>query len=893
MTPVLLLLACQGAPVDTGDPVVLAGPVLAHQAPEGDWIDGDTAVLTVQAVDPDGVAGLTLYYRDAGAPIWAALELEEAEGGWSGALALSEPGLEYWFRAVDASQMAMSASLPAAGEEAPFALPVGARGLSLPFSEDFEAAEGSGALYRLGWDQVSRGFEGAPWELRSDQSHSPTQAATHRRGAEGVDPLEDWLIAPPLDLSGESAIQLTWWEQGDYADLGDHALLIHTASGDPDAEGWEEVTVLGPPPEDAWGRTALADLSPWAGERTAWLAWVYRGQYADAWYVDDVAVGPLGPDLQVVDWTWTEVDPGGSSTVYLTVENRSSVGAEDLELALAVDPSAGTATGMSGVSLGAGASTLLSGQVVVSPDYPDNAWLPVAVTLREGEREWSAAERIVVGAPSTASLSLIFWQSAWASVEVGVGPLDAPEWVAASEAGLWPAGPQVIEVDLTDAGGALPPGPGADRWWARLRGQAGTTVQDFSIAWDGESWTQQPLATLPAEGLVLWLPPPPSPELLSSVTAPALLEPGMDASWELTLINRGAATTGRTVATIRSEDPAVSGLPVGELLVSEGPWGAGEQVSWTLSPTIAFDKVDSAPISVSIALRDEVEGFAVGTSLEVPWPALALTRLAVDDWADGNNDGLLSEGEQANLELTVVNRGARGTQGPVRCALSADSGPLSVIQGEGDLGSLAPGDAATEDDFVVRADPGAPGGSALELSLSCADDRGGFLVPVRFALGERPWEDLTLGEDRLGDSASGADLRGGRWRVVGDTLELELRAWAPVDPETLFIELWASSVGSPWTWFQGVFQSGYGVLRGYDDGVFTRLSEPSLTVLDQETVLLRLDLTSMDLALDTLSLGFGAGFCGGSTYYCDHYPDGWGDPYQAGLNTSVWADLSW
>ena len=51
----------------------------------------------------------------------------------------------------------------------------------------------------------------------------------------------------------------------------------------------------------------------------------------------------------------------------------------------------------------------------------------------------------------------------------------------------------------------------------------------------------------------------------------------------------------------------------------------------------------------------------------------------------------------------------------------------------------------------------------------------------------------------------------------------------------------------------------------------------------------------MDLTLDEVRFGFGAGWCGPPDYYCDHWPDGWGYPYdsESGFSTSGWYELSW
>ena len=42
----------------------------------------------------------------------------------------------------------------------------------------------------------------------------------------------------------------------------------------------------------------------------------------------------------------------------------------------------------------------------------------------------------------------------------------------------------------------------------------------------------------------------------------------------------------------------------------------------------------------------------------------------------------------------------------------------------------------------------------------------------------------------------------------------------------------------------------------------------------------------------TLKMGLAAGWCGPDTYFCDHFPDGWGYPYVS-YSSASWYSLSW
>ena len=49
--------------------------------------------------------------------------------------------------------------------------------------------------------------------------------------------------------------------------------------------------------EGEWLQHSYIDLSQWAGEDVVYLAWRWQGVEADDWYLDDVEVVPLAPDL--------------------------------------------------------------------------------------------------------------------------------------------------------------------------------------------------------------------------------------------------------------------------------------------------------------------------------------------------------------------------------------------------------------------------------------------------------------------------------------------------------------------------------------------------------------------------------------------------------------------
>ena len=66
-----------------------------------------------------------------------------------------------------------------------------------------------------------------------------------------------------------------------------------------------------------------------------------------------------------------------------------------------------------------------------------------------------------------------------------------------------------------------------------------------------------------------------------------------------------------------------------------------------------------------------------------------------------------------------------------------------------------------------------------------------------------------------------------------------------------------------------------------------------VTNVNERTIQIDLPLETLDLAADRVEIGFASGFCGGDVYFCDHFPNNWGDPFNAGLNTTVWLPLTW
>jgi hypothetical protein len=294
-------------------------------------------------------------------------------------------------------------------------------------------------------------------------------------------------------------------------------------------------------------------------------------------------------------------------------------------------------------------------------------------------------------------------------------------------------------------------------------------------------------------------------------------------------------------------------------------------------------------------VQDEVESFLRTGAVAVPYPVLQVTRVVIDDSASGDDDGVIDPSESAEIEIHLSNIGNKNTFSLLNCTLSQTGGTATVtLSGtNANYGVLTAGETDDEDGFGLTVSAGVVGDD-LQMALTCVDGTETYLVPFSLELGVPPWNALSTVRDSGADAIGGYpfDLLVGQYRSDGTTLDLALTSATPFDPTKVFVEAWANSPGADYSWYQFVVQGGTAKVRGYD-GAFYDLSTPSVDFSGPNEVVISVDLASLGLLQDNMSIGFASGFCGGVTYYCDHYPDGWGDPYNAGFYTSAWFDLSW
>ena len=149
-------------------------------------------------------------------------------------------------------------------------------------SEDFE-----GAFPPSGWKKYQTGATDDPgWVQTNLQKHSGSFSAYHNDDMTTGDAIA-WLVAPQFSVPAGGGA-LTFWQYDHWAAWGNyHGIWVSTGSGDPSDGDFVELSNLAIPADGSWEQVAI-DLSAYAGQKV-YVAFRYVGNYADEWYIDDVA----------------------------------------------------------------------------------------------------------------------------------------------------------------------------------------------------------------------------------------------------------------------------------------------------------------------------------------------------------------------------------------------------------------------------------------------------------------------------------------------------------------------------------------------------------------------------------------------------------------------------
>ncbi len=157
------------------------------------------------------------------------------------------------------------------------------------FQEDFE-----GAFPPSGWVVLDHGdATGDSWEKSNRKARSGTYSAlVDYTPASNMK--NEWLVTPAVDLSGATHALLMFYEDENYwPSYGDlHEILVSTTS-QTDTTTFTSVLQMSPNNHAIrgfGGPPVIVDISPFAGNSTVYIAFRYRGQDEDNWYIDDVSV---------------------------------------------------------------------------------------------------------------------------------------------------------------------------------------------------------------------------------------------------------------------------------------------------------------------------------------------------------------------------------------------------------------------------------------------------------------------------------------------------------------------------------------------------------------------------------------------------------------------------
>ena len=878
------------------------GPSITHST-LGPQVEGSVNI-TAQASDSDGVAEVAVYHRAIGVSFWELTLLEQDGDDWSTDLDVTSPGFQYYLRATD--RFGAEGFLPEDADAGPWEVTVQPQAKELPFTEDFELDPGETSLYSLGWTTVSEGFAVYSWQLSTSRASSGAQSAFHGRGAVDADTMKDWLISPPINFEGLEQIQVTWRESGaSTAAMGTHGLYASTRSADPSVpDAFVAIEASLPAPvEDEFARSAVIDLSDYAGERLVWLSWLYEGEYGDDWYIDDVRIEALSADLSALynGQSPEPVFPGETLTVDWTITNGSAASAAGYEATLALPDGGGTVTTPTQAvpDLEGYASAPMSWDIELDPDVQSDRYRSMELTITNGSNTWTFDEQFLIGYLSTATLDITLGEPAITQITLGVGDPAAPDTEFSIYSDFLDAGGAAVVSDLTPYADLLPPAAGPERWFARVQTDRDGLVNAFTMSVSGVDYggAESGGALTANQSQIFYVPRPPEPTVTR--TEPASVAPGdVDVPIEVQLENAGADTQGPLTGTLTSTEPDVT-LTGGTALTLDPDVFTSGEIAVLTGPTMTVDAshTNSQPVRLQLDMTDGVDSWSVPIDVQVPWPVLEVVGVTIDD---SGGDGILDNGESASIELEVANVGGLPTLGRMDVVASLDAGSTASAtfdDAEDRLSSLDPGDTA-DLDLELSAVSGSTGEELL-IALSADDGTRIYSSTASIKLGEPPWTTLSPTNDTIGDSADPTgttfDFINGRYRVFDGNIEVVLESAVEYDPATLYIEAWGSSSGSSYLYYRFVVNAGITDFQGYVSGTgWQPIGTVTVDYLSSTEVMMSWPIADMETITSGLAIGFGTTWCGPPEYYCDHFPDGWGYGYDSGnFFPSYWFDLSW
>ena len=182
--------------------------------------------------------------------------------------------------------------------------PTGPTAVVAPWSDDFEDADASD------WSLLQAGDASQGWILANGTNGSIVMYHADDNVATGVD---NYLVAPMLDMSGLTSPLLSYSERGSYPTYYTyHGVLISSDyAGDVAAATWTVLTEGVAPSSEEVKEFSIPST-------TTGIAFRYQGDYSDTWEIDNVSVteAPTAPAMEVSATT-----DGGSATFSFDIDN--------------------------------------------------------------------------------------------------------------------------------------------------------------------------------------------------------------------------------------------------------------------------------------------------------------------------------------------------------------------------------------------------------------------------------------------------------------------------------------------------------------------------------------------------------------------------------------------
>jgi hypothetical protein len=790
------------SPGDDQPPVITHTPIADGQ-PEGRPV-GVTATVS----DQSGIAYVKLFYRVTGTTDWTEQAMVQGSGTaspWTGAIAaaaVTPAGVDYYLEAKDSAPMGNVARDPADAPTTVHHFTAVPETCVVPplAAEGFEAG---GVL--PGWWRAftgAGGSSGCGWKITNMAAHGGTYAAGHGWGTT----CNDLLVLPCLDLTNAppEGLIFDWWQGEDYsADAQSHTLEYAFDNADPATSTYTAFTPALPIEADGgWvhQRVTIPADSPIMGHNKVYLAFRYVGNNADWWAVDDVAVRPPSPkmDLDAVATTPDIIQPGATGVaVTITLKNNGERDAAAFTGTLSTTDSLVTVTTAAG-SFGACAvgATVASGDFRLSVDAAHaTGEVPLTLTLSDGE---IVTVPLFVGVHAVAHIKMTTTGATWESdmeLYVGTGADTAnPVWISTEINGTAStAGTYAYDVDVSTHVADLPPSA-THPWFLKAvdtYSGGNATIDEFYITYGASK--RYPAGGLPvavpgSETVFVMIPSPTDVVVDSIVTAPTTVAPGTsNVQLTIRVRNDGGVTQGPVTGTLAPKDQATTDAVQNLDVSTPHAFGSAaldltdtaDGTPWTFDVLATHN--DGTPLTFVLTLTDGTTTWHRDVGVPVPWPGLTVVGWTTSS-ATADFDFLPDPGETDGLVVTLQNTGTLATAGTVTGTLTWDASgaPGSVVAGTEQQsfssGALAVGAIGTSaNPFQIQVDVAAQMHQKIIMSLALSDGTNNWTRPLVIPLY------ALLGVDPQHDAGASTDLQAAYFFCDNTDLEVRIATFGQVD----------------------------------------------------------------------------------------------------------------